>query len=78
MQVQTRMTKEAARVERLKTVKQNSMHQAELELQRIHQKIVKDQKKQQTYQKHVKEQEDLAEHTRDKYHTKRSTVLNNF
>jgi hypothetical protein len=54
------------------------MNQAELELQRIHQKIVKDQKKQQTYQKHVKEQEDLAEHTRDKYHTKRSTVLNNF
>ena len=54
------------------------MHQAELELQRIHQKIVKDQKKQQSYQKHVKEQEDLAEHTRDKYHTKRSTVLNNF
>lgn len=54
------------------------MHQAEQELQKIHQKIVKDQKKQVLYQKHAKELEDMAEHTRDKYHTKRSTVLNNF
>jgi hypothetical protein len=33
------------------------MQQAEMELQRIHHKIVKDQKKQQLYQKHVKDQE---------------------
>ena len=78
MQVQSRISKEAHRVERFKQVKQNSMQQAEEELQRIHQKIARDQKKQAAYQKHIKEQEEVEEHKRDKYNTKRTTVLNNF
>jgi hypothetical protein len=78
MQVQARINKEALRVEKLKQVKMNSLQQAEQDLQKIHQKMVKDQKNQATALKKIKERQELEEHTREKWHTKRGTVLDRF
>jgi hypothetical protein len=40
--------------------------------------MVKDQKNQASAMKKIKEKQELEEHTREKWHTKRGTVLDRF